>query len=98
MSNGSETRLEEFWIAFGMNGDALTGKHAQSGMFKSEEKAIEWAKDCLGRNIGIPKVAIMWASKIVERQESPVIITPTFHKEKQHTQEQPLPLPQHLED
>jgi hypothetical protein len=100
--------MEEFWIAFGMQSDGLSGRHAQSGMLNSKEKAIEWAKDCLSKNLGVQKVAILWSSDIVERQVAPIAVMPTFHKEKKdnsnpltkkryNEEGDPLPLPRSID-
>jgi hypothetical protein len=96
-----ESNMEEFWVAFGMQTNGLAGKHVQSGMLTSKEKAVEWAKDCLSKNLGVQEVSLMRAEFIVKRHDAPITVLATLPKVGQSTtkkpEELPLPLPRSLD-
>jgi hypothetical protein len=92
--------MEEFWVAMGMQTSGLAGRHAQSGMLTSKEKAVEWAKDCLSKNLGVQEVSLMRAEFIVKRHDAPITVLATLPKQStaKKPEELPLPLPRSLEE
>jgi hypothetical protein len=95
---------EEFWVGVLIAENGITVREHSKAL--SIKEAIDWCSNILNSRAEYKKAFLMKAVEAVERETSPVKIYPCVSKEDKKltdpsthpSEEQPLPLPRHLED